>query len=50
MRFCSKPVKRPQGHAGVAYLRAAENDELIPASSDPFEAGLRRHAQKMDKE
>jgi predicted nucleic acid-binding protein len=48
--FLSVPVDRPKAHALVTRIRSAPNIEVIPASSELFEAGLRLHAQRPDKE
>jgi predicted nucleic acid-binding protein len=43
-------VNRPKVHALVAHVRSMKGYELVPASSELFEAGLRLHAQRLDKE
>lgn len=47
---CSKPVNRPKVHALLAHIRAAPAYEIVSASRDLFEAGVRTHGQRSDKE
>jgi predicted nucleic acid-binding protein len=46
----SKPINRPKVHAMVSRLRDEAKFEMVPASSELFEAGLRLHANRADKE
>ncbi len=41
---------RPKAHAVSTRIRAGTDCELIPASTELFEAGLQLHAQRTDKE
>src|SRR5438132_691200 len=50
VNLASRPVNRPKVHALVAHVRSMSGYELIPATSELFEAGLRLHAQRLDKE
>ena len=50
VNFFSKPVNRPKVHALVEHVRTSTDYEVIPASPDLFEAGLRLHDQRRDKE
>lgn len=45
----SSPLKRPSVHALIDYVRRHPTYEVIPASADLFEAGLRLHADRPDK-
>ncbi len=46
----SMPQDRPKAHAIVQRLCSASDCELIPASTELFQAGLQLHARRMDKE
>ena len=46
----SQPVDRPKAHGLVSYIRSATNYELVVASPALFDAGLRLHAERHDKE
>lgn len=46
----SKVIDRPKAHALLAHVRSAENCEIVPASPELFEAGVRLHAERSDKE
>ena len=45
----SKPIDRPKAHLSVEHIRSSPRWELLPASNDLFEAGLRLHRQREDK-
>lgn len=46
----SKPEHRPAAHASVNDVRSSAIYEVVPASSQLFEAGLRLHRERPDKE
>jgi uncharacterized protein len=46
----SMPADRPKAHAIITRLRSASDCEVIAASAELFEAGLRLHAERHDKE
>lgn len=46
----SAPSSRGKVHALLARIRSDPNIEVIPASSELFEAGVQLHAQRPDKE
>ena len=46
----SKPIDRPKAHALLAHVRSTSSYEVIPASPELFEAGVRLHALRSDKE
>jgi predicted nucleic acid-binding protein len=50
VNFFSKPVNRAKVHALLAHLRSTGRYEIVAASSELFEAGLRVHAERPDKE
>lgn len=50
VNFFSKPVNRPKVHALLEHIRTSGSYEVIPAAPDLFEAGLRLHDQRRDKE
>ena len=45
----SKPVDRRKAHENLAYVRTAENWEVVPAAADLFEKGIALHSQRDDK-
>ena len=50
INFFSKPINRAKAHTLLAHLRSMESYEIIAASSELFEAGLKLHAERPDKE
>ena len=46
----SKPVDRPRAHLLVRHVRSTRNYQFVPASGELFDAGLRLHAERQDKE
>jgi len=46
----SKPEHRPAAHAIVNHVRSSVTYEVVPATSQLFEAGLRVHRERPDKE
>src|SRR5260370_31410145 len=50
MNACSRPTNRPKVHALLAHIRALPAYEIVSASRDLFEAGVRIHGQRTDKE
>lgn len=46
----SKPPDRPKAHLLVQHVRDSGSYEIVPASSELFEAGLHLHAGRPDKE
>ena len=46
----SKPEDRPTAHQILDYVRSTKNCTIVPASQELFEAGLRLHAEREDKE
>ena len=47
---CSAPVMRRRLHSFVELLRASPDFEIVPASPALFEAGLKLHKTRPDKE
>jgi len=45
----SMPADRPKVHAAVDQIRAASDWEIVVASGELFEQGLRRHRERQDK-
>jgi predicted nucleic acid-binding protein len=46
----SLPKDRPSAHALIEHVRADPTCEVVPASHQFFEAGLRLHRERPDKE
>lgn len=44
------PKDRPSAHALIEHVRSDPACEVVPASSKLFEAGLRLHRERLDKE
>jgi predicted nucleic acid-binding protein len=46
----SKPIDRPKAHRLVNHVRSTAEYEIVPASLELFDAGLRLHGERNDKE
>jgi len=46
----SKPVDRPKAHGLISHLYSSGTYDLVVATPELFEAGLRLHAERSDKE
>jgi predicted nucleic acid-binding protein len=46
----SQPVDRPKAHALLTHVRSAAHYEVVAATPELFEAGLKLHAARPDKE
>lgn len=46
----SSPIERPKAHALLVRFRVRASAEIIPATAELFEAGLKLHAERPDKE
>ena len=45
----SSPADRPKAHAVVSRIWSGSDWEVVPASPDLFEAGMRLHRERADK-
>jgi predicted nucleic acid-binding protein len=50
VNFYSKPINRSKVHKLLTRLRTATQYEIVPATSEMFDAGLALHADRPDKE
>jgi predicted nucleic acid-binding protein len=50
VNFFSKPINRAKVHALVENLHDTSKFEIVPASAELLEAGLRLHGERLDKE
>jgi uncharacterized protein len=46
----SQPPDRDKAHVLLQHVRSAGGYEVVPASAELFEAGLRLHAERRDKD
>ena len=50
VNWFSRPQDRPSAHALIEHVRSDPACEVVPAAPQLFEAGLRLHHERQDKE